>query len=352
MSQVNLNNPRSMETPFNKRMPVTTVLRDTFFPGTKTHVTEHVDLDFRKGSQAVAPFVAKGVGGINMARQGYETRTYTPPRVAPERPLSPEVLQSRLPGETLHTAQSPEDRQDYYLQQDAQELDDAITRREEVMAAELLTSGKVTVRGYLDENRKDYTENVLDFQFDNLMDLTGDDSWTKAPSNKYGDLESACERIMKAGYNPRHAFLGSEAWDLLKNDPTFQKQFDLLRYNIGQLAPELRVQNGNGVKYIGHITDLGLDFWVYFAWYLGEDGLMHPYIPTNQIVIGPESIGEMVYGAVTQLEKDERFHTYEGTRVPKLLVDVNNNRMGYRLTSRPLPRPFDVDSWVRLKVTE
>ncbi|HBN97665.1 MAG TPA: major capsid protein, partial [Firmicutes bacterium] len=67
-----------MDASFDKRMPVTTVLRDTFFPGTKTFVTEHVDLDFRKGTQAVAPFVAKGVGGINMARQGYETRTYTP----------------------------------------------------------------------------------------------------------------------------------------------------------------------------------------------------------------------------------------------------------------------------------
>ncbi len=352
MTQVNLNNPRSMDIAFDKRMPVTTVLRDTFFPGTKTFVTEHVDLDFRKGTQAVAPFVAKGVGGINMARQGYETRTYTPPRVAPERPISPDVLQPRLPGETLHTALSPEDRQDHFLKQDAEELDDAITRREEVMASELLTAGKITVRGYIDENQRKYIENVLDFQFDNLLNLTGTDQWSNEASKKLGDLEFACEKIMKAGYNPRHAFLGSGAWDLLKNDPDFQKKFDLLRYNVGQLAPELRIQNGNGVKYLGYLTELGVDLWVYYAWYLGEDGQMHPYIPDNKIVVGPESVGQMVYGAVTQLEEDKRYHTYEGARVPKILVDLINDQMTYRLTSRPLPRPIDVDSWVTLQVTE
>lgn len=354
MGQVNLNEPRQMSGAVDRRMPVTTVLRDMFFPITKTFVTEHIDLDFRKGAQAVAPFVANGVGGINVARKGFVTRTYTPPRVAPQRVISPEVLQPRLPGETLHTTMSPEDRQDYFLQQDAQELDDYITRREEVMVSELLNSGQITVRGYVDENMNDYVEDTIDFQFDNVMELAGDDQWDKATSKKYGDLEYATQQIFKAGYNARHAIFGADAWNLLQKDEDFRERLNLIRYNIGQIAPELRLQNGNGVKYLGYVSDLGLDFWVYYAWYLDENGLMQPYIPENQVIIAPEGVGDVAYGAITQLEgqgENARYHTYEGTRVPKILSDVNNDRMSYRLSSRPLPRPYDVSSWISVKVT-
>lgn len=352
-NQVNLNEPRSLAGFYNKRAPVTTFIRDTFFPVVQTYLTEHIDLDFRKGTQNIAPFVANGVGGVNIARQGFVTRTYTPPRVAPQRQISPEVLQPRLPGETLHTTMSPEERQQYFLEQDAQELDDFITRREEVMAAELITTGKITVKGYIDENKENYIENTIDFRFDNFMELTSSDKWDADGSDRYGDLVYATEQIFKAGYAARHAIFGAQAWKLLEQDEAFQKKFDLLRYDIGKIVPELRLQNGNGVKYLGYIADLGLDLWVYYAWYVDEDGVMKPYIPENFVVIAPEGIGEMVYGAITQLEDKgagPKYYTYEGTRVPKTFGDVVNDRMMYRLSSRPLPRPHDVDMWASLKV--
>lgn len=58
----------------------------------------------------------------------------------------------------------------------------------------------------------------------------------------------------------------------------------------------------------------------------------------------------MEYAAITQLEKDERYHTYEGTRIPKIIANIGNDTMKYRLASRPIPKPYDVSSWVTMKV--
>lgn len=352
-NQVNLYKPRSMAGAIEKRMPVTTFLQDLLFPGAPvTYPTEEIDMDFRKGAQIVAPFVAPRVGGINIARQGFTTRKYTPPRVAPERPISPDVLQDRLPGETIHTSMTPEERQDYYLERDAQELDDAITRREEVMVSQVATEGVITVRGYLDEAKKNYIDDEINYQMDveHLITLSGTDSWEQAGSKKYDHIGDACTKIRKAGYNPQNAIFGEKSWKLFSDDTAVQAKLDNLRMELGRIAPELRLNNGNGYAYMGFLPEFGLNLWVYYAWYLNDDGVLTPYIPEDYLVIAPNGIGDMCYGAVTQLEEDKRYHTYEGTRIPKIIVDVNNDVMKYRLTSRPLPRPWDVDAWVRIDV--
>ena len=46
----------------------------------------------------------------------------------------------------------------------------------------------------------------------------------------------------------------------------------------------------------------------------------------------------------SQME-DKKFRSYEGKLVPKVWADENSEVKKVRLTSRPLPRPFDVDSW-------
>lgn len=347
---VNIYEPRSMAGSFDKRMPVTTFLRDTFFPTVKTFMTEKVDVDFRKGGYLIAPFVAPNVGGINMERKGYETRTYTPPRIAPQRTISPEVLTPRIPGETLHTSMSPEERQDYYLQQDAQELDDAISRREEVMCAQLLTNGIINVRGYIDDNLEKYIDDNIDFQFSNKVTLTSTDAWSDPNSTKYEDLETGVETILKAGYNPDICVLGKDAWGYLRSDENFLKLLDNRRLEIGLLRPDLRTVDGNGLKYIGDLPDLGLSLYVYYAWYKDYDGTIKPVFPTDHVLIAPEGLGEMLYGAITQLEEDKRYHTYEGTRVPKIIANMNDDVMTFRLSSRPLPKPFDVDAWYVMDV--
>lgn len=347
-NEIDLNQPRSMETARNKNMPVTTFIRDTFFGKAKTFLSKTVDVDFRKGGRQIAPFVAKNVGGINMERKGFETKNYEPPKIAPQRVLSPEVLEPRLPGETVHSNQSPEERQDYFLEQDSQEMEDSISRREELMCSELLTNGKVTVKGYIDNDLSNFREDEVDYQFNNKVTLTGTDAWNGSDPSKYKDLEKGVETVLKAGYNPEMAIIGQDAWSDLLKDKVFKDLLDNRRMEMGMINPEFRTMEGHGVKYLGFISDLGLDFYTYYSWYMDYDGNVKPYFPSDHISIAPKGVGEMLYAAVTQLEEDKRYHTYEGTRVPKIFANTNNDAMTFRMTSKPLPAPFDIDSWYTL----
>lgn len=61
--------------------------------------------------------------------------------------------------------------------------------------------------------------------------------------------------------------------------------------------------------------------------------------------------GQIEYGLVTQME-DKKFQSYEGRLVPKVWADEKDEVKKVRLTSRPLPCPFDVESWAVIYVNK
>src|SRR5499427_3187510 len=146
MSNMNANyEPRTLLAAFDQGPVTPSFLRDTFFKGRDFPATPLVEFDFRRGRRKMAPFVAPLVGGKVMERQGYETRFYRAPRIAPVRALRTPDLEARLPGETIYNAGSPADRAAELLADDAIYLDEAITRREEWMCRCLLINGNINV---------------------------------------------------------------------------------------------------------------------------------------------------------------------------------------------------------------
>lgn len=63
----------------------TTTLIDTFFPEVRTFVTETVEMEYRKGTRKMAPYVVPGTKGVNLACSGSNIRTYKAPLVKPKR---------------------------------------------------------------------------------------------------------------------------------------------------------------------------------------------------------------------------------------------------------------------------
>lgn len=346
--------PRTQGGVFDKNMPVSTFLRDTFFPNIETFPTQKVELDFRKGGYLIAPFVAPMVNGIVMEREGYSTREYEPPTIAPKRVLDPKILEKTVPGETTHTLMTPEERQQYYIEKDLQEMADSIDRREEQMIGELLTTGKIVVKGYYGSDFSKFVENTIDYGFENKEILLDEEKWDQGTSEKYGDLQRACEAIMEAGYNPESIIFGQTAWNLLKDDEDFVKKLDTLRLDLGMVKPELRTSNGTGLKYCGTLNELGVDLWVYYGYYKDYNGAIKKFIPEDHVVVLPGVIGDIYYGAVTYLEQtsfnDGNYATYEGTRIPRTYINLQSNTKEMMITSKPIPRPFDVDSWYVLDV--
>lgn len=340
---------RTMMQAINNMPPVRTFLRDTFFNNINTFVTEKIDVDFRKGKRKMAPFVARTKGGITMDRQGFRTDTYTTPYIAPQRALTKDDISSRMIGENIYSTRTPEQRAMELLARDLVELDDMIARREEWFCREILLNGKVTIKGWIDKvGGVDFVEDEVDYGFTNKETLAGADIWTADTSDKYGDLKAKrLEIIQKSGINPNIVVMANNVADLFVNDTKIQKLMDIRNLTIGTIQPRVQAE---GVTYIGTLTSLGLELYTYDEWFVDDDGVEYPMIPDDHLIIGRIGLGSRLYGAVTQLEADEEFHTYEGTRIPKVWADRNNDTKMIRVASRPLPKPEDVDGWCVLKV--
>lgn len=349
---ISIYEPQTMLPAFQRRLPVTTFLRDMFFPGETTFNTKHVLMDFYKNRQRVAPLVAEGSLPVNIKRIGYETRIYTPPFINLSSPLDLDILQTRLPGEAIFGGLTPEERCIQQMNKDFLELSDMITRREELMGAELLQTGKVTVAGYIDDAATVVRTDTVDFGFDNVINLTGGDQWFESTSKKYNDLERAVTLSRQAGYNPTIAIFGSDAWADLRADENFMKQFMDLRYaQFGALNPQLNLESGNGFTYIGRLTELGLDLYRYDAWYFDDTTqALKPYIDPEKVIVAPRNIGEFLYGANTFIPEDSINHvTVEASRATKVNVNRETDVKSLIVKSRPLPKPFDVSAWSVIK---
>lgn len=346
---INIYETRTMLQAIEKFPPVRTFFRDTFFPNFETYPTEKVDVDVKKGKRKMAPFVARNKGGVTVDRGGFMTNAYEAPYTAPQRVLTKNDINKRILGENVYSTRTPEQRAQELLARDLIELDDMITRREEWMCREVLLNGKVTIKGWVDKvGGTDFVEDEIDFGFTNKETLAGADAWSESTSDKYGDLERIRRTIIQnSGINPNVVIMAGNVVDLLINDSKIQQLLDIRNLTIGTIQPRIQM---DGATYIGTLVSLGLELYSYDEWFVDDDGNEYAMVPDDYLIMARTAMGQRLYGAITQIEADDEFHTYEAIRVPKVWVDRNNDQKMIRLASRPLPKPDDVDSWYVLKV--
>jgi len=342
-NEINIYETRTMMAAIEKMMPARTFFRDTFFPAAETYVTEKVDVDFKKGKRKMAPFVAPRVGGVTMDRQGYVTKTYTPPRIAPQRVLTKDDLATRAMGETLYSKTTPEQRAAQLLGKDLAELDEYITRREEWMCREILINGKVTMKGYVDDTATKTIDETVDFNLTNKEILTGAAKWDSETADPFGDLKRwRLAVIQSSGRAPNVCIMASDVAEIFIKNAQIQALFDKKSIQVGNIEPTIK---DDAVTFIGKITALGLEVYSYDEWFLDDDGDEQPMMPEKTLLLARTGMGKRIYGAVTQMDESGNFVTIEGERVPKVWADVNNDAKMIRLSSRPLPVPEDVDDW-------
>lgn len=322
-----------------------TFLIDTFFPGIETFLTEEVLLDIKKGKRKMAPFVAPRVGGVTISREGYKTEKIKAPRLAPQRAMTLDDVSARLIGEGIVSNMTPQQRQVRLLATDLEELQDSITRREEWLAAQVLFEGKAVLQGYADQTGDVTIEQVIDFEFTQTETLSGTDLWDDPTSDPYNDLSTWRKQIIKeCGTAPTIAILGEKGYQSLMNHEKFMEKFNKINANFGNIEPSVK---NEAVTFVGKIPGLGLELYTYDDWYLAEDGEEYPFVPANKVLLGVARKGGFAYGAISQIEsKTQGFVTYEGKRVPKQWADTTNEQVMLRLSSRPVPKPFDVNSWL------
>jgi hypothetical protein len=331
---------RTMLAALETRKPPRTFLRDKFFSTVETFDTEHVDIDIIKGKRKMAPFVSPMHEGKLIERAGFKTRTFKPAYIKPKMVTTAQDVFKRTPGETIYQgAKTPAQRAAEILGKDLANLDDQIIRREEWMAAQLLTSGKVRCVG-------EGIDVLIDFLMEatHLPVLSGTALWSDhANSTPLTNLRT-WKRLLgqDSGINPTDVIMSTDVYDhFLLNTKEVSgvgKLFDMNRILLGQIEPK---DMGNGVSYIGRITEIGVDLWTYEEWYVDENDkdTEKPMIPSGKLIMtNPIIRTSRSYGAIKDLKSLAAV-----PRFPKSWEEEDPSVRFLLLQSAPLPQLQEVD---------
>lgn len=329
---------REMMEAIDQTPPVRSFFQKTFFPGEQTHVTERVEFDVRKGKRIMAPFVSPRKGGKVITRQGFRTNQFSTPKIAPERVLTVDDISTRAIGENVYSQRTPAEREDELLAKDMTDLEESIDRRKEWMCRQIIYEGKLDV---VDE--EEGVDVQVDFGFNNIIVLGSDEKWSIATVNPLTILRSTRKKIIKAtGKAPNILIFASDIIETFLDNPYIVKALDVL--NMKNVFIEPRVVDP-ALTFYGRIAELDMDIYTYDEWFVNDEGEEEGMVPAGTVLMAhSDGEGQIEYGLVTQME-DKKFVSYEGRLVPKVWADEQDEVKKIRMTSRPLPRPFDVESW-------
>lgn len=321
-----------------------TFLRDTFFPNVETFMTEKALVDVVKGGKTMAPLVAPYVNGSLDKRSGYQTREITTPRVAPFRTLTGDDIKKRTPGESLISSKSAQQRAQEILAKDLVDLDKKIVYTEEYMAAKVLLGSSVDI------NEVDESGNVagkfnIDYGFTNSVSVASGKKWTVDTVNPIENIEDWIDTkvLQNSSNTPDVVILDPNAAKAFMNNPFVDK---ILQRRADAGLIQEPSYKGKGATFIGRFTKYNLEVYSYSNIVDQGTGTATQLLPSGTVIIGPSGQGTMNYGAVNQLEEGKGWLTYEEKRVPLYTIDQKAQVETLKVTSRPLPSPHDVDSFV------
>lgn len=333
---INLFEPRTMFK-FSERMPkATTFLRDKFFANKEYSQTDKVDVDIKIGGLKVAPYVSEKIGGKVVENSGFKTETFTPPLVSPLKVTTAADIQKRSMGENIYSARTADERAAEKLVKDMQDLDEMITRREELMCAEAIFKGEIEVKG-------DGIDYVISFGHKNRETLSGGDLWSADTSNKLADLKRWRRTVQETGFvNTDSVIMAADVADELLKDKEIKELLNIRNVSIGQIAISELPQ---GATYIGYLAEVG-HLYSYNAHYFDEEEeVAKPLVPSGMLaLLSSETDFSMGYGAIT-LVKDDEFITFESERVPDSWTEKNPARKMVQMSSKPLPIPKEINGW-------
>ena len=342
--QTDIYTPRTMGKIIRRMPPVHTFFRDTFFKNRQTFPTKSVDVDFKKGSRALAPFVHPKIGGKTVPNSGYRTESYTPVLVAPNKITTVDDLLERAAGENPYSGRTPAERAVEKLAEDFAELTEMIVRREEWMAATAIFTGQIPIIG-------EGLNEVIDFEFTNVETIVTDAlKWSAPTSHPMTDIERWRTKVQKNGFvNCNICVMASDVSAAFINHPEVKELLDVRSYDLAAIKPR---ELPDGTTYVGTIRKLGLDIYEYNEWYL--DNWTDPAAPEEYPLVPDGALALMstradyseYYGAITMIpEEGKKFVTVEGDMVPQTWVERRPDRRFLQINSKPLPVPHEVNSW-------
>lgn len=273
-------------------------LLDTFFPLVVTSEQEEIKFDVADGKRRIAPFVHPLKEGKVVESLGYKTNTFTPAYIKDKRVFDPSKALKRRAGERIGGEQSNLDRARANLAVALEDQLATLTRRLEVMAAEVLRTGKATIKG------DGYDSVVVDFgrAANQTVTLGSGSQWGDTGVRPLENLEDWALTVAQAsGATVTDVVFTVGAWRKFRDNADAQKAIDV---QIGQLANfQIPVASIEGLEFKGTIG--GKRLWVYTGWYVDPDtGSEVAIIPDGWVILVAQNglLGTRHFGAIRDEE--------------------------------------------------
>ncbi|MBQ7215229.1 MAG: major capsid protein [Synergistaceae bacterium] len=337
----NYYDPKYLRGSITKIQPERLFFRNRFFTESVTFPTKTVTFEFAKNSRRLLPYASDHSGSIPVDRNPYQAKSFTAPLLSGSRTITPDSLAMKLLGESpYNSGLSPEDRARELAAQDLVDLTEALYRQEEFMCARLKQDGKLTIDS-------DGVSAEVDYGFTGIENTTAANKWTST-FDIIGKLSKMARELRKNGINPDTLIAGAEVAEAInQNEGVLKLRHDFL---LDVPKPD---SLENGITYVCQIRAPGVyvNVYEYDEYYEDSDGNLQPLIdPKTVIMQSSREQNIMLHGAVTYL--DQRTNDYVtdmADYVPYTVSSYDPPVKKLIVSSRVLPMPRDVDSWLVLK---
>lgn len=272
-------------------------LLDMFFTQIQTEESKEIHFDLDKSKPRITPFVSPKHAGKVMDKLGYETKTYAPAYAKDKREFDPDLPLKRQIGERIGGSLSPAARMQMAIRLALADQIVCLTRRENVMAAEALRLGQVTVEG------DGHPTEVVDFGRDSglTIALTSTDKWDDAASTPVDDLEEWATAVQDAsGAVAVEVVMDPKAWKLFRKKDDVKALLDTRRGSAStmELGPMARGQGAAKARMVGFIGDFRI--WVYNETYVDQADVTQKMLPDFTVLVGSSTDleGVRAYGMI------------------------------------------------------
>ena len=342
-NQINLYEPRRMLAALVQRPTPQRFFRQTFFGSTITHETVTVELDIMKTKRRVAGYTAPEHAAKTVEREGFFTKTVRPAYIKEKTGLRVSDLRTRALGQSVYDPVSPIQRAAAMLGDDLRMLSERFDRREEIMCAQAILTGRIEIRG-------DGLDDVIDFGYipnEHVMALSGTDCFDDPDSDPQRTLDEWVTLILKrCGIKPNHLICGTDVCWKLTDHPLIKERLDNRRVEMGQINP---MRLPAGVRYWGHLNPPGLDIYSYDEWYTdpatGNDVAL---VPPDVVILGSDQARcAMHYGLIQNLKNPVAV-----PRFPSVWMENDGSAEWLQLESAPMPTLYQADAFIVAHVLE
>jgi hypothetical protein len=258
---------------------------------------------------------------------------FRPPYIKEKHIIEPNKQMKRRVGEQLLGNLTPMQRFNLAMADNMLVEDDAITRREEWMAAQLLMTGAMTCQG------DDHPPVVVDLNRNaaHTVALTGAATWGSTGVDPYQNLRSFAKVVQRnSGFHPSVVVMDPLAADQFVTAPGVLRVMQSFRQTTGNIDLAGKVTGGGlgeEVKYLGSIGEF--EVFQYQQLYTDDAGAVQQFMPDNTVIMGSPAgcQGIRTYGAI----QDADAGLAALSRFPKVFKQNDPSAWLTMMQSAPLP---------------